>query len=226
MMRSTQLVLPAVLLALALSACGGGGDPAPTASPVPSGTATPEPSSSPEPPDPSAIAASILVATDYVLVTAVDGSQLATFTMYEPAATAIASLTAALGTEPVVSSRDGSLETPPATVYDWSGLSVVDGEGGTIMNTDFVIEVATPSVGDVQVSSYFDLQVGDPMADALAHTSGDPGFAEYTYIGSIPIDPVSVGEPADWDLAIEVLVQAGPGGTIARFIAPAPNWGV
>jgi hypothetical protein len=225
MMRSTHLLLPAVLLALALSACGGGGGPVPTGSPTPSGTATPEPSATPEPDDPSAVAASILVATNYVLVTAQDGTQLATFTMYEPAATAVASLTAARGMDPAVSSRAGSLETPPATVYDWSGLSVVDGEGGTVMNTDFVIEVSTASVGDVEVFSYFDLQVGDPMADALAHTSGDPGFDQYTYIGSIPIDPVSVGESPDWDLAIQVLVE-GSGGSIAGFAAPVPNWGV
>lgn len=225
MMRSTRLLFPAVLLALALSACGGGGGPVPTGSPTPSGTATPEPSPTAEPPDPSEVAASILVATNYVLVTAEDGSQLATFTMYEPAATAVASLTAVLGTDPVISSRAPSLETPPATVYDWSGLSIVDGEGDTIMNTDFVIEVSTASVAGVQVFSYFDLQVGDPMADALANSSGDPGFPEYTYIGSIPIDPVSVGESPDWDLAIQVLVEAS-GDSIARFVAPAPNWGV
>lgn len=229
-MRSTHLILPAVLLTLALSACGGtGGDPAPTASALPTESATPEPtptgSGGGGEPDPSTLAASVLVATNYVLVTAADGSQLATFTMYEPASTAVAALTAALGGSPVVSHREGGLETAPATVYDFSGLAVVDGDGSTIMNTDFHIEITTAAFGDVPIFTYFDLQVGDPMSEAIAASSGDPGFPDYTYVGSIPIDPVSVGESPDWDLAIQVGVE-GSGGTISRIVAPVPNWGV
>jgi hypothetical protein len=218
------MLLPATLLVLGLTACGDPDPEATTGSPTATSTATETPAPEPED-DPATVAASILVATNYVLVTADDHSQLTTFTMYEPASAAVASLTAALGTAPTISSRAGGLESPPATVYDWSGFALVDGEVTTIMNTDFVMEVSTASIGDVAVNTYFDLQVGDPMSDALTHTSGDPGFAEYTYIGSIPIDPVSVGESPDWDLAIQVLVQSS-GSSILSFTAPAPNWGV
>ena len=50
------------------------------------------------------------------------------------------------------------------------------------MNTDFLVERHDgDAVGDVQVYTYFDLQVGDPMADALAvATSRDTGFPDYT----------------------------------------------
>ena len=73
---------------------------------------------------------------------------------------------------------------------------MIDYEGTTIMNTDFVIDVSTATVGDIQVYTYFDLQVGDPFADAVAVSDYDTGFPGYTGIGSVPIDPASVGEPA------------------------------
>jgi hypothetical protein len=222
-MRTPRLIFPAVVLMLALSACGGGPTPEPTSgAPTPSASTTPEPEGEP---DPSTVAARIHVATNNVLIFAADDSSLADFTMYEPAADVIAELTEVFGTEPAVSDAAGGLETAPSRVYDWSGFSLIDYEGTTIMNTDFVLRVSTRAVGDVQVYTYSDLQVGDSMADAEAIADYDDGFPDYTAIGSVPIDPVSVGESPDWDLAIFIGVS-GAGGTITEFVAPSPNWGV
>ncbi|MEQ1735380.1 MAG: hypothetical protein ABL886_02980 [Rhodoglobus sp.] len=222
-MRTPRLILPAILVALALSACGGGGgDP----TPEPSVTSTPEPTESPTPePDPSTIAARIHVQTNSVLVFAQDDSQLADFTVYDPASEVVAELTEVFGTDPAVSDSAGGLETAPSRTYDWSGFSIIDYEGLTIMNSDFIVAVQTAAVGDIQVYTYFDLQVGSPMADAYAVASFDTGFPDYTAIGSIPVGGASVGEPGFSGLAIYVGVS-GSGGTISSFAAPSPNWGV
>jgi hypothetical protein len=222
-MRTSRLILPAVLVVLALSACGGGGgDP----TPEPTITSTPEPTetSTPEP-DPSTVAARIHVQTNSVLVFAADDSPLADFTVYDPASEAVAELTEVFGTDPVISDSAGGLETAPSRTYDWSGFSIIDYEGLTIMNSDFIVSVSTATVGDIQVYTYFDLQVGSPMADAYAVASFDTGFPDYTAIGSIPVDGASVGEPGFTGLAIYVGVF-GSGGAIATYNAPSPNWGV
>ena len=148
-MRTSRLILPAALVLLALSACGGGGgDP----TPEPTITSTPEggPTETPEP-DPSTVAARIHVATNNVLVFAADDSQLADFTMYDPAGEVVAELTEVFGTDPAVSDSAGGLETAPSRTYDWSGFSIIDYEGLTIMNTDFIVSVSTAAVGDIQV---------------------------------------------------------------------------
>lgn len=209
---------------LALSACGGGPTPEPTSpAPTPTASSTPEPDGGP---DPSTVAARIHVATNAVQIFAADDSSLADFTMYEPAGDVIAELTEVFGTAPVVSDSPGGLETAPSRTYDWSGFALIDYEGTTIMNTDFVIDVSTATVGDIQVYTYFDLQVGDPMADAVAMSDYETGFPDYTAIGSVPIDPASVGEsPSMTGLAIYVGVS-GSGATISGFTAPSPNWGV
>jgi hypothetical protein len=224
-MRTPHLVLPAVLLVLALSACGGGGGPAPDpTTPAPEPTASESPTPEPEA-DPSTIAARIHVQTNSVLVFAQDDSPLADFTVYDPAADAVAKLTAVFGTAPTISDSAGGLETAPSRTYDWSGFSIIDFEGLTIMNSDFVVHVTTAAVGDVQVYTYFDLQVGSPMADAVAVSDYAPGFPDYTGIGSIPVDAASVGEPGMSGLAIYIGVS-GSGGAVSGFTAPSPNWGV
>lgn len=224
-MRTSRLLLPAIFLMLALSACGG-------ASPAPSPTVTSGsvggPTETPEPegdPDPSTVAARIHVATNSVLIFAADDSSLAEFTMYEPAGEVVAELTGVFGTEPAVSDSAGGLETAPSRTYDWSGFALIDYEGTTIMNTDFVINVSSATVGDIQVSTSFDLQVGDPFASATAVSDYDTGFPDHTAIGSMAIDPVSVGEAPGLPLAIYVGVS-GSGGAITSFTAPSPNWGV
>jgi hypothetical protein len=226
-MRTNRLILlPAAFVLLALTACGGaGGDPG--ADPTPSFTPAGDPTESPTAePDPSTTAARIHVATNSVLVFAADDSPLADFTMYEPAAGVIAELTEVFGTDPAVSDSAGGLETAPSRTYDWSGFALIDYEGTTIMNTDFVINVSTASVGDIQIYTYFDLQAGDPFADAVAASDYETGFPDYTGIGSVPIDPVSVGESASFTgLAIYIGVF-GSGGTITNYVAPSPNWGV
>ena len=191
-MRTSRLILPAVLVLLALSACGGGPTPEPTsAAPTPTASTTPEPEGGP---DPSTVAARIHVATNNVLIFAADDSSLADFTMYEPAAGVIAELTEVFGAEPAVSDSAGGLETAPSRTYDWSGFALIDYEGTTIMNTDFVIDVSTATVGDIQVYTYFDLQVGDPFADAVADERLRHRIPRTTRrIGSVPIDPASVG---------------------------------
>ena len=222
-MRTSRLILPAALVLLALSACGGG-DP----SPDPTVTSTPEggPTESPTPePDPSTVAARVHVSTNGVLAFAVDDTQLANFTAYDPASEAVAKLTEVFGAAPTVTDSAGGLETAPSRTYDWSGFSIIDYEGLTIMNSDFVVQVTTAAVGDVQVYTYFDLQVGDPFADAVAVSDFDPGFPDYTAIGSIGVDAASVGEPGMTGLAIYVGVF-GSGGAISSYAAPSPNWGV
>lgn len=223
-MRTSRLIPPAVLLVLALSACGGSPTPEPTsAAPAPTASTTPEPDGEP---DPSTVAARIHVATNNVLIFAADDSSLADFTMYEPAAGVIAELTEVFGEEPTVSDSPGAMETAPSRTYDWGGFALIDYEGTTIMNTDFVIDVTTATVGDIQIYTYFDLQVGDPTADAVAVSDYDTGFPGYTAVGLVSIDPASVGEsPSLGGLAIFVGIS-GLGGTIAGFTAPSPNWGV
>ncbi len=210
-----------MLVVLALSACGGGPVPGPTVTSGPEGGPTETPSE----PDPSTVAARIHVSTNGVLVFAVDDTQLAEFTAYDPAAEAVAKLTEVFGTEPAVTDSAGGLETAPSRTYDWSGFSIIDYEGLTIMNSDFVVQVTTAAVDDVQVYTYFDLQVGDPFADAVAMSDYDPGFPDYTGIGSIPVDAATVGEPGMTGLAIYVGVF-GAGGAISSYAAPSPNWGV
>ena len=223
-MRSSRLILPAAIVVLVLSACGGGPTPEPTsAAPTPTASTTPEPEGAP---DPSTVAARIHVATNNVLIFAADDSPLGDFTMYESAAGVIAELTEVFGAEPTVSDSAGGLETAPSRTYDWSGFALIDYEGTTIMNTDFIIDVSTATVGDIQVYTYSDLQVGDPFADAVAVSDYETGFPDYTAIGSVPIDPVSVGESSSFTgLAIYIGVW-GSGGTISGFTAPSPNWGV
>lgn len=228
-MRIRQVVPPAfaLVLALALSACGGGGpEPDPTTpAPEPTASETPTPG-----PDPASAAARIHLGVNHVEIFALDDSPLGDFTMYESAADVVAELTEVFGTAPVVSDDPGGLETAPSRSYDWSGFTVIDPEGLTIMLTDIVITVSTPAVGDVQVYSYFDLQVGDPFSDAIAVADGDGGFPGYglATVGSLTIDPVSVGEAPGLPLAIYVAVYGDPGGTgpITTITAPTPNWGV
>ncbi len=223
LMRTSHLTVPAVLLALALSACGGGPTPGPTsAAPTPTESSTPEPEGGP---DPSSVAARIHVQTNGVLIFAVDDSPLADFTVYESATAVVAELTEVFGSAPVVSDSAGGLETAPSRTYDWSGFSIVDYEGTTIMNSDFVVTVTTAAVGGIPVYTYGDIHIGSTMAAAGAESSFDTGFPDYLAIGAIPVDAASVGEPGMSGLAIYVGVF-GSGGTVSSFTAPSPNWGV
>ena len=225
-MRTHHLILPAALLVLALSACGGGPTPEPTsAAPTPTASTTPLPEGGAGGGDPSTTAARIHVQTNGVLVFAVDDSPLSDFTVYDPASEVVAELTEVFGSGPAVSDSAGGIETAPSRTYDWSGFSIIDYEGLTIMNSDFVVAVSTAAVGDIQVYTYGDLQVGDPTSDAAPLISFDTGFPNYYAIGSIPIDGATVGEPGFDGLAIYVGIS-GAGGVISDFSAPSPNWGV
>jgi len=218
----TSLLLPAALLVLALSACGGGTpDPDPTiATPEPTATATGGGG-----PDPATIAAGIQVSTEGIVVFAADDSTLAEISIYDATSDVVAELTGIFGTDASVSDEPGGMETSPSRVYDWSGFSIIDYEGDTIMNTDFVFDVTTAAVGDIEIFTYSDLQIGDPLADAVALSDYATGFPGYTALGSVPIDPATVGEAGGLDLLIYTGVF-GSGGTITRIVAPSPNWGV
>jgi hypothetical protein len=220
-MRTSRFILPATLLVLALSACGGGTpDPGPT---VGTPDATPAPTGEPAP-DQATSPARIVVSTEGVQVFAFDDSILEEISIYDATPNAVADMTAAFGTEPAVSDDPGGMEVAPSRVYDWSGFTIIDYEGDTIMNTDFVFDVYVDAVADIEIVTYSGLQIGDPLADAVAVSDYETGFPEYTALGSVPIDPATVGE-AGPGLLIYTGVF-GPGGTISRIVAPSPNWGV
>ena len=147
-----------------------------------------------------------------------------------PAADAVATFTDAFGVAPVITDRPAGPETAPSRVYDWTGFSVIDGEGRTISLSDFVVDVSVPSVGGIDILAVPGLQVGGPFSGAVAAEDSDGGFPGLglAAVDTQPVDPVAVGEAPGSPLAVYLAVYGDPSGTgpITHFTAPTPNWGV
>ncbi|MEO8263166.1 MAG: hypothetical protein ABI566_11420 [Pseudolysinimonas sp.] len=217
----TPVILLTALLTLSLTACGGAPTPESTFAdpdPAPTETATPTPE-----PDPSTIVARVDVSTLSMVIVAADDSTIDELSVYDPAADVIAAFTDAFGAAPAVSDNGGGLETAPSRVYDWSGFSIIDYEGQTIMNTDFIVVIGAAVVGDVQISAS-GLKIGDPASSAVAAGAVATPFPDYLAIDSVPITGASVGESFEGLAIYTSLVVAG--GSIDRIVAPSPNWGV
>ena len=68
------------------------------------------------------------------------------------------------------------------------------------------------------------------MADAIAVQDDGFAYPDFTIaqVGTMAIDPVSVGEAPGMELAVFAAIYGAPGGggAIQSFISPSPNWGV
>jgi hypothetical protein len=243
-MRTVALLIPATLLAITLSACGGA-----TPTPVPTETAptvTSTPAPTPEPgetgtpaplPDGGAggggddgsEAAEMFVALNYVLIDTADDEAFGDFTLFQSAEVAVPILTAAFDGPPVIRDHGGGLEVAPSRTYVWGGFELIDYETETLMGTDLVIRILAPEVAGVAIRTYGDLQVGDPFATAAAmqDSGGDYGDLRFAAVGTAEVDPESVGEAPGMDLALYVAVYSEGGSpAITSIVTPTPNWGV
>jgi len=223
------------MLVLALSACGGAGGPspaptaaaqthtAPTDTPAP---ATPHPTPTQAQDSDPAIA--VQVSTSGAEVIQASGRTTWVF-FNNPAADAVATFTRVFGVAPVVTDRPAGSETPPSRVYDWSGFSVIDGDGRTISLSDFVIDVSVAAVGGVDIVAVPGLHVGAPFSSAVLVEDSDGGFPGLglAAVDTQAVDPVDVGEAPGTPLAVYLAVYGSPSGAgpIAHFTAPTPNWG-
>lgn len=227
-MNTSALILPAAVLVLSLAGCGGGTPvPAPTeAAP----TITTGPADPPPPPPPAVTVAAVQVSATGIDIVGDDGETISLVHYTDAAADAVATLTDAFGSAPAVSDRPGGSENPPSRVYDWSGFQVIDGDGLTIMRTDFVVDVSTHSVAGIDVFAVPGLRVGDDFANAVLVQDSDGGFPGLglAAVDTQDVDPVSVGEAPGVTLHTFLAIY-GPesgSGPIEHFIAPSPDWGV
>jgi hypothetical protein len=217
------LLLPLAALTLALTACGGG-TPVPAADEPTPATATPHPT--PTEAADEDVPVAIQISTSEVDIVGRSGETVGLVAYADPAADAVATFTEAFGFAPVITDRPGGVESAPSRVYDWSGFTVIDGEGLTIMNSDIVVDVSVASVGDIEILSVPGLHVGDSFDSVFSIADTDLGFPGQLGVDTRPVDPASVGEAPGSPLNVFVAVYGTSSGPITHFTAPTPNWGV
>jgi hypothetical protein len=230
---SLRAVLPVTVAAvLALAGCvpaSRSATPEPTATPTVATTSSPGPTAEPtaEPTDrPDRIG----IDTAVFVIGGPDDPEVAVFEYFQPAAAAIAALTEAFGEPPVVTEHPGGLETAPSTEYDWGGFTLTDpdGVGEAPLRPDFWVRATAPTAHGIPIIAHVALQVGTPMAEAIAVQDGstDAGSGvSVAWIFAQSIDPAEVGEPAGTEISIFVAVRGPAGGTITEIVAPASNAG-
>lgn len=235
-MRTKALLVPLVAL-LAVGVLTGCAPPTPDPlSPSTPASATPSPSSETiEPVVTDTVAHHVAVTSTHIHIFNADN--LAFESIHNGVSTdAVPVFTAAFGFEPTVSHVDGDAHSVGATVYDWSGFAFSIPDPATyIQYTTWYVRVSTAAVNGIPIYTGTDIQVGDPMADAVAQQTGftgapaDGAFPGFYSAQLLPqaVDPVSVGEDAGSDLFVYVSVDgpAGGGGTITAFVSPIANWG-
>lgn len=235
-MRTTAASVPLLaLLALALVGCGPTpGDP-PVSPPLSSPT-TPAPTGGgddedpEEPVDPLTTVTRILITADDVffgdeVAWAVDG-----FYYTDDPELVRGKLTRVFGAEPTVIADPGSLETPPAQIYDWGGfrLGVPETDRPRGYYTSLWVNASSATVHGVQVHTVHDIRVGTPLADALPYSSATMDWDGGTglELDPKPVSAEEIGEdPVTWiDLNVHVSAWA-PGDVITELTAPARNFG-
>ena len=124
------------------------------------------------------------------------------------------------------------MESGATTTYDWSGFEFIVPDDPTSFppyNT-WIASVRTAAVGGIPVYAGTAIQVGDPMAEAIAEEFEHMDWAG-TYqaqLNRVTIDPASVGEPSLVDLYVFLGVygEGGASGNVTSFVSHQPNWGV
>lgn len=228
-MRKTALIVPLVAL-LALSVLTGCDPATPGGPPSATTPVSAEPSPSEEPVDVVTTAHHIRIST--ALIGIMDETDTAYEAIHDgvTADVAVPLLTAAFGTEPTITHHEAGMESGARTDYDWGGFSLLVPDDPTRFPpySTWIVDVSAASVGGIPIyTGSSDIQVGDPLADAIAEQTG---FMEYganyqSQLLSVSVDPASVGE-AGGDLQIFVAVYGTAGGAITGFTSPTPNWGV
>ncbi|RZU65866.1 hypothetical protein EV379_2205 [Microterricola gilva] len=227
-MRRPKFVIAALgIAALALVGCSPQTEP--TEQPgqtTPPATQTPTATESSAP----ATAASIVLSVTSIQVVDSAGTVMSENDYFEPAADVVATLTAALGTDPIVSRYEGGGDSPPGTSYDWGGFAIRDGEWTTEAPyyPEFSVLLTAATVGGLTISTSDGVAVGDSFsAVAAAHPEHVRSYAdgplqlEWTELPKFP-----EGYGVDIVPALSVLVvDSEHNDVVSRIITPAMNWG-
>lgn len=233
-MRTTTAASVPLIVALALALGGCGPTPAPVET-TPSAPASAEPSTEPseEPPaDPLAAATRIMIQSEIVyfgdeVAWALDGF------MYTDDADAVrAKLTTAFDAEPTVSEEPGSLETLPATLYDWGGfvLGVPQTTRPRGHYDSLFVRATAATVHGITIETVEGITIGSAAADAAVHAVDVidwSGMIE-AQLDPTPVTAEEIGEDPSWggDLHTHVSVLSpSSGGPVTMLVAPARNFG-
>ncbi|MGK2936988.1 MAG: hypothetical protein ACSLFR_04175 [Solirubrobacteraceae bacterium] len=192
-----------VISLAALGACGPGapigepsGTPTVSVTSTPSATATAE--SEPEP----AVASSIEISGTQVVVGAADATTIAAIPFTADGVGAANQITAALGVEPVLSTRPENSCQPQTTVYTWGGLDLhVPPYTIAAPGAAFTVQANGPATAEGVPIRSFGIAVGSRLAEVNAVPGVyvfEDGFGGLTAqlertSGSGPEDPNAAG---------------------------------
>ncbi|MGL4340763.1 MAG: hypothetical protein ACRCSP_10140 [Rhodoglobus sp.] len=225
----THLAATGFFLILSMAGCSNQSDNAGT--PAPSTSSTAEENANPD----SAVAEIRMSATGLSLIDN-SGTELTAINYTDDPATAVTTLTEALGTEPTIEAgKDGPGNNghPPGTSYRWDGfvlqtLQKPDDPTQHEMGANFL----APELGDIRLLGPNGVQVGNPSAKLPAPLEvgvgayeGDPNGRRYLLGTGEPGEPVS-GDPRNY--FVQGFTDAENGinsGLVAELIAPVDNIG-
>ncbi|MFC0681206.1 hypothetical protein ACFFGH_25535 [Lysobacter korlensis] len=198
--------------------------PTPTAEePTPTPTPTPTEQSEPE-------AERIIVGAEEILVLAADGSELAAYDYFQNTSELIAGFTELFGAPPVDTAFDGDTHAPPGIERNWDGFAILDDEREpTPPHTpNHLVDVTTTEVNGITVETADGFAVGTPAAEALAAPDAEPVNSETGQVVQVDAVPLDFDDPicpeSGCTLSVRLFTDES-GETLARILAPTPNFG-
>ena len=151
------------------------------------------------------------------------GAEVESLGFDDPLADVVASLSVAVGTDPVTKPYEGGLETPAGVSYEWAGFRLLDFQpvDGKFPNqSDFAVFVTAGASGEVGLVTSAGYKVGDPIADIAAEVDAEAGrtyFAvEYGEELTTPAGE-NIEYPNAWAVTVGAAAWAG---SIERIMAP------
>ena len=218
-MRKRNVALIAVL-AIGLVGC--------TAAPTPEPTS---PAETPEAPQ----AASIVVSAETVTVLDDEGTELTSWSYFEPdAERAISELTFIFGFRPELTVQEATPDQPATTVHVWNGFEFTEYQDVTPSFPEvssFSVGVTVPEVSGVAISTEDGVAVGteevaaSPNAYRHVPNTGEADPVDLYYYDETPVDIAVVPDYEPAALSVEAWVT-GKDRLVSRIYAPIRNWGV
>lgn len=176
------------------------------------------------------IATAIRVRTDRLQVVDAAGAILHSVTYFDPIIVAVAAISAATGSVPVIVPHSGGLESAPGTYYRWDGLQLNDTSSSVTppLEPEWFVRVDGPTANGLSITTAARVSVGHSQPDVEALV---PGTLQTSVVAGATVmdgryEEIVVGSDGGASLTHSVLVRLeGVPLGVALILAPAKNYG-
>ncbi|GAA1807207.1 hypothetical protein [Agromyces neolithicus] len=175
-------------------------------------------------------ATAIRVRSDRLQVVDAAGAILHSVTYFDPIVVAVAAISAATGSAPVITPHSGGIESAPGTYYRWGGLQLNDSNSSVAppLEPEWFVRVDGPTADGLPVTTAAGVSVGQSQVDVEALVPGT--LQSLVVAGETVLDgryeETVVGHDSGADLTHSVFVRLeGVPLGVTVMLAPARNYG-